>query len=78
MIDEQYNMIVKRKSFRRFNDTLSLSNEELQEINQKVKNLEPLLDDIVAKYRIVPREKTTSNRGEYCMLIYSEEKNIFC
>ncbi|WP_010237670.1 hypothetical protein [Clostridium arbusti] len=33
---ELYDMIFKRKSFRRFNDTLTLSEEELQDINQKI------------------------------------------
>lgn len=34
-------------------------------------------DNIVVKYRIVPREETTCKRGEYCLLIYSEEKENF-
>lgn len=70
-------MIFKRKSFRRFNDTLTLSHEELQDINQKIKNLIPLVNGIKIKYKIVPREKTTSIRGEYCLLIYSEEKEHY-
>lgn len=77
MLDKQYEMIFKRKSFRRFSDTLSLSDEELQEIDKKIKDLVPLSDNIIVKYRIVPREETTSKRGEYCLLIYSEEKEYF-
>lgn len=75
MIDEEYyEMIFKRKSFRRFNDTIKLSNEELHDIEEKIKGLISLVDNIEVKYRIVPRAETTCKRGEYCLLIYSEEK----
>lgn len=74
---EQYDMIFKRKSFRKFNDTLKLSNDELIVISEKVKDLVPLVDNIEVKYGIVPREETTCKRGEYCLLIYSEEKEGF-
>lgn len=74
---ELYDMIFKRKSFRRFNDTLTLSQEELQDINKKIKNLIPLVNGIKVKCEIVPREKTTAKRGEYCLLIYSEEKEHY-
>lgn len=70
-------MIFKRKSFRRFNDILTLSEEELQDISQKINNLIPFLNGIEIKYKIVSREKTTSKRGEYCLLIYSEEKEHY-
>jgi len=71
---EYYKMIFKRKSFRRFNDTLKLSNEELHDIEEKIKCLISLVDNIEVKYRIVPRAETTCKRGEYCLLIYSQEK----
>lgn len=74
---EQYKMIFKRKSFRRFNQDLKLSNNELSDINEKIKRLIPLIDNIDVKYRIVQREETTCKRGEYCLLIYSEEKDGF-
>lgn len=74
MIDKEYNMIFKRKSFRKFNETLKLTCEELSDIDEKIKNLISLMDNIEVKYQIVPREKTTCKRGEYCLLIYSEEK----
>ena len=70
-------MIFKRKSFIRFNDTLNLSENELQDINREIKNLKPLVDNIEVKYKIVTREETTSKRGEYCLLIYSEEKEHY-
>lgn len=74
---EQYKMIFKRKSFRRFNQDLKLSNNELSDINDKIKRLIPLIDNIDVKYRIVKREETTCKRGEYCLLIYSEQKDGF-
>lgn len=45
--------------------------------SQKIKNLIPLVNGIKIKYKIVPREKTTSKRGEHCLLIYSEEKEHY-
>ncbi len=70
-------MIFKRKSFRRFNAALTLSEEELQDINKEIRNLIPLVNEVEVKYEIVPREKTTSKRGEYCLLIYSEVKEHY-
>lgn len=77
MIDKEYNMIFKRKSFRKFSENLKLTHEELSAIDEKVKNLIPLIDNMDIKYKIVPREKTTCKRGEYCLLIYSEEKTNY-
>ena len=77
MIEEMYDMIFKRKSFRRFNAALHLSNDELQCIHEKLKRLKPLVDDIEVKCKLVPIEQTTSKRGEYCLLIYSEEKEHY-
>lgn len=72
-----YNMIFKRKSFRRFDDLLSLSFGELKRIEQHLDELLPLLDNIEVKYRIVKREETTCKRGEYCLLVYSEQKENY-
>ena len=71
-----YPMIFKRKSFRRFDDGLSLSAEELQKIEEQLCRLLPLVDDIEIKYQIVKREQTSCKRGEYCLLVYSEKKSI--
>ena len=70
-------MIFKRKSFRRFNDALTLSKKELCDIEQKIKCLIPLVNGIQIKYKVIPRERTTSKRGEFCLLIYSEEKEHY-
>ncbi|WP_154442936.1 nitroreductase family protein [Tissierella pigra] len=77
VIDKEYNMIFKRKSFRKFNDSLKLTNEELHHINEKIKELIPLVENIEVKYKVVRRDETTCKRGEYCLLIYSEEKENY-
>jgi nitroreductase len=69
---DQYELMFKRKSFRKFNSDLKLSNEELQDIEKKIVTLERLDKNIRIAYKIVPREQTTCKRGEYCILIYSE------
>jgi hypothetical protein len=77
VIDKEYNIIFKRKSFRKFNNTLKLSAEELKDIDEKINNLTFLVDNIEVKYLLVPRTETTCKRGEYCLLIYSEEKENY-
>jgi hypothetical protein len=77
VIDKEYNIIFKRKSFRKFNNTLKLSAEELKDIDEEINNLTFLVDNIEVKYLLVPRAETTCKRGEYCLLIYSEEKENY-
>lgn len=76
-MDNLYDMIFKRKSFRRFDNSLSLSSDELNKIEQQLKEIVPLLDEIKVRYRIVRREETTCKRGEYCLLVYSEQKEKY-
>lgn len=68
-----YELMFKRKSFRKFNSELKLSDEELQGIEKNIVTLERLDENIRIAYKIVPREQTTCKRGEYCILIYSED-----
>ncbi|MFT9493931.1 nitroreductase family protein, partial [Anaerosolibacter sp.] len=77
IVDNLYDMFFKRKSFRRFDDTLTLSLEELQNIEQHLHEVVPLLHNIKIEYRIVKREETTCKRGEYCLLVYSEQKENY-
>ncbi len=70
-------MIFKRKSFRRYNEKFNLTEEELSDIQNKITELNPLAEGIEIEYKIVPRDETTSKRGEYCLLIYSEEKEHY-
>ena len=72
-----YEMIFKRKSFRRFTGANYLSEDEIQEIQNHIQRLQPLVDDIKTEFRIVPRKQTTCKRGEYCILIYSEAKEHY-
>ncbi|MFZ2539490.1 MAG: nitroreductase family protein [Oscillospiraceae bacterium] len=71
---ELYTMIFKRKSIRKFNETLFLTEEELVKIKQETEKLIPLVDDIRVKFELVKRANTTAKRGEYCLLMYSEKK----
>jgi nitroreductase len=71
---ELYDIIFKRKSMRKFDETLSLSEQELVEIKQELEELVPLVADIKVKLEIVERASTTAKRGEYCLMMYSEKK----
>lgn len=78
MRDELYEMIFKRKSFHLFRDTLQITKEDLQKINEAFPTLIPLVKDIQVKIRIVPASETNCKRGEeYCILFYSEEKDNY-
>jgi len=76
-MNDLYPMIFKRKSFRRFNKNLFISKSEMQLIENKIANSTPLLSDIKVQTKIVKREETTCRRGEYCLIIYSEEKTNY-
>jgi hypothetical protein len=77
MMEELYDMIFKRKSVRKFNEELFVSGEEMEAIKKKIENLIPLDKDIRVKFRIAKRTETTSKRGEYCLLMYSERKSSY-
>lgn len=74
---ELYDMIFKRKSVRLYDNRLHVSDEELNLINKKLNELVPLFPDIKLSYKIVNIEETNCNRGEYALLIYSEEKENY-
>ena len=79
MMEEwMYQMIFKRKSFHRFQDAGVIRAEELAGIEEAFETFTPLRSDIKIEHRIVPAEATTCRRGqEYCILLYSEEKEGF-
>ncbi len=77
MNDVYYDMIFKRKSFHLFRDITPLSKNELDEIECQIAKLVPLCEDIKVSFKIVPKEQTSCKRGEYCILIYSEQKDNF-
>lgn len=70
-------MIFKRKSIRKFDETLILTKNELREVKQKIKKLIPLVNDIKVKFKIIERTNTTAKRGEYCLSMYSEKKPFY-
>lgn len=75
-----HEMIFKRKSFHIFRNIgqETISKEELEEIQQAYETFEKLYPDIKTAIRIVPAEETTCKRGqEYCILMYSEEKDNY-
>ena len=66
-----YAMISKRKSVRKFDSSLRVSEHELEAIRQQLQKIEPLDDSVRVAYRIVESGQTTCRRGEYCLLLYS-------
>lgn len=73
-MNDLYNVIFKRKTIRKFDENLVLTKEELEKVQMKLDNLIPLCQEIKVKMKIVKREETTAKRGEYCLLLYSENK----
>ena len=76
--DILYEMIFKRKSFHTFRGAgnESISEDELNDIQNAYSEFTPLNPEIKTAIRIVPENKTTCTRGgEYCILLYSEKKD---
>ena len=69
-----YKMLTKRKSMRKFDEELYIEKEELEDICGKITNLVPLDPDINVHIDVVTRDDTDAKWGEYCLLLYSEEK----
>ena len=79
MDNNLYQMIFKRKSFHLFRNigNENITDEELNDIENKFNELKPLVDDIKVKIKIV-KDSTTCRRGqEYCILFYSEKKDNY-
>lgn len=78
MDKELYEMIFKRKSFHLFRNIGNehLTDEELKDIENKFKELKPLVSDIRVDLRIV--KKSSVFRGqEYVLMLYSEKKDNY-
>ncbi|MBQ3999963.1 MAG: nitroreductase [Oscillospiraceae bacterium] len=78
MDNRYYTQIYRRRSFHSFRDcgNASLTGRELEEIEAAWLSFEPLYPDIRTRIVIVPESETTSKRGgEYCILIYSENRD---
>ena len=76
-MENLYEMIFKRKSFRKFDKSLSISTVELENIKERISSLQSLYPDINVKWEVVPITETSYKQGEYCILIYSEEKENY-
>lgn len=76
-MDRFYDMIFKRKSVRRYDGKHPLSAAELAEIEAQLQRLRPLDADIPVRFRILKRGETNCLWGEYCLLLYSEEREHY-
>jgi hypothetical protein len=72
-----YEMIFKRKSVRKYDKNLKVSDEELELIMQKLKILVPYDENIRTAFTVVPNGDTSCGRGEYCLVGYSEKKGDY-
>lgn len=70
---ELYDAITKRRSFRT-TSTLKLTENEINDIERKLKELIPLNGDIKTSFKLVPSGSTTAGRGEVCIEMFSEKK----
>ncbi len=74
---ELYVDIFKRKSFHVFTGIEKLSNDDINDINEFIKNVKHL-DDTKIAYRIVPTDETNCICGaEYCIVFYSEKTDNY-
>lgn len=74
---DRYDMIFKRKSVRDYDENLTLSENELREIKAESQKLIPLCPDIKVRFDIVPGSATTATRGQYCFMMFSEQKDKY-
>lgn len=73
-----YEMIFKRKSFHLFRNIGSelISEEELKDLENYIKVIKPLVEDIKTKI-IVVKDPSLIRGGEYSILFYSEKKDNY-
>ena len=77
---DYYEMIFKRKSFHLFRGVgnAAITQDELENIERAYADFDCLYPDIRTAIRIVPASKVNFKRdAEYCILIYSEEKDNY-
>ena len=73
---DYYKQIFKRKSFHIFKNTELLPDNEIQEVKEFIKTVQPLEAPIRTEVCIVPESETSCKRGgQYCILFYSETKD---
>lgn len=75
---DYYKQIFKRKSFHIFKNTDTLTDGEVQKLNDFIETVKPLNPEIKTEICIVPESETTCKRGgQYCILFYSEIKGEY-
>lgn len=75
---DYYKQIFKRKSFHIFRATETITDKERKELEEFIKTVKPLNENINTEICIVPESETTCKRGgQYCILFYSEMKNEY-
>ena len=73
---DYYKQIFKRKSFHIFKETEIILDYELNQLEEFIKTVKPLNQNIKTEIKIVPESQTTCKRGgQYCILFYSETKD---
>ena len=79
MNKELYSMIFKRKSFHLFRNIGSeqITDLELKDIENKFRELKPLVDNINVKIKVVKDDKICKRGQEYCIFFYSEKKDNY-
>ena len=70
-----YKELFKRKSFHFFIGGEETTPEDISKINEFIKTVKPLYDNIKTEIKVAPEKDTTCRRGaDYCILFYSEHK----
>ena len=73
---ELLNAVYKRKSVRKYSG--QLTEQEFAQIKEYLQKLKPLCPELRVEYEIVPCKDTNCKfNGEYCLLVYSEEGNLW-
>jgi len=76
-MQDYYDIIFKRKSVRKFDGALVLSDGDMSDIKDEIERFSPLQKDIDVRFNIVKREQTTARFGSNCLLMYSEKKPLY-
>lgn len=73
-METEFSQLSRRLSVRKYDGTLSLSQETLDGILRFTESTEHLFPEIKTSAVIVPRRETTAKFGVYSLLLYSEKK----
>ena len=72
---EYAKQLARRKSVRKYDESLSVSAEEMRKIQKQIPLLKSLCDGIKVEIEITERKNTNCKwNAQYCVLCYSEEK----